>query len=42
MTIGEGRADGIGAGSSLTPIAARNEVNASKSTTDARITKHIQ
>jgi hypothetical protein len=42
MTIGEGCADGIGAGSSFTPIAARNEVNASKSTPDSRIAKHIQ
>src|SRR5436190_7394124 len=42
MTIGEGRADCIGAGGSFTPIAARNEVNTSKSTTDSRITKHIQ
>src|SRR2546423_1778283 len=37
MTIGQGCANGIGAGCRFTPIAAGNEVNASKSTTDSRV-----
>ncbi len=42
MTIGEGSADGIGAGRSLAPIAARNEIDASESSANSYITNYIQ